>query len=62
VALIVDELALLLDLQDVYWAKDGRTSVDVGILAIAVGGLYFAAAPFWTDAAREFARTRSLRA
>ena len=62
VALIVDELALLLDLQDVYWAKDGRTSVDVGILAIAVGGLYFAAAPFWTDAAREFARTRALRA
>ena len=62
VALIVDELALLLDLQDVYWAKDGRTSVDAGICAIAVGGLYFAAAPFWTDAAREFARTRKLRA
>jgi hypothetical protein len=60
VALIVDELALLLDLQDVYWAKDGRTSVDVAIGAIAVGGLYFAAAPFWSDALREFARTRKL--
>ena len=62
VALIVDELALLLDLQDVYWAKDGRTSVDAAIGAIAVGGLYFAAAPFWTDAVRELARTRALRA
>jgi hypothetical protein len=62
VALIVDELALLLDLQDVYWAKDGRTSVDVAIGAIAVGGLYFAAAPFWSDALRELARTRTVKA
>jgi hypothetical protein len=60
VALIVDELALLLDLQDVYWAKDGRTSVDAAIGAIAVGGLYFAAAPFWSDALRELARTRKV--
>ncbi|HEY1478429.1 MAG TPA: hypothetical protein VGF46_00270 [Gaiellales bacterium] len=60
VALIVDELALLLDLQDVYWAKDGRTSVDAAVGAIAIGGLYFAAAPFWGDALRELARTRAI--
>ena len=30
-ALIVDEFALLLDLKDVYWARQGRFSVDVGI-------------------------------
>ena len=30
-AMIVDELALLLDLKDVYWAKDGRQSVDVAV-------------------------------
>ena len=30
-ALIVDEFALLLDLKDVYWAKQGRISVDLGI-------------------------------
>jgi len=30
-ALIVDEFALLLDLQDVYWAKQGRESVDLAI-------------------------------
>jgi hypothetical protein len=62
VALIVDELALLLDLEDVYWAKDGRTSVDAGIGAIVLGGIYLAAAPFWHGAAREVVRTRPLAA
>ncbi len=56
-ALIVDELALLIDLQDVYWAKEGRESVDAAIGAIAVGGIYLAAAPFWHGAAHEVART-----
>jgi hypothetical protein len=44
-ALIVDEFALLLDLKDVYWAKQGRLSVDVGIGGIALTGSYFAALP-----------------
>jgi len=44
-ALIVDEFALLLDLKDVYWAKQGRVSVDVGVGAIAAVGSYFAALP-----------------
>ena len=44
-ALIVDEFALLLDLKDVYWAKQGRISVDLGIAGIAVTGTYFAALP-----------------
>jgi hypothetical protein len=44
-ALIVDEFALLLDLQDVYWAKQGRISVDLGIGGIAAAGSYFAALP-----------------
>jgi hypothetical protein len=46
-ALIVDEFALLLDLQDVYWAKQGRISVDMGVGVIAVIGTYVAAIPFW---------------
>jgi hypothetical protein len=46
-ALIVDEFALLLDLQDVYWAKQGRISVDIGVTAIAAVGSYLAAVPFW---------------
>jgi hypothetical protein len=44
-ALIVDEFALLLDLKDVYWARQGRVSVDIGIGGIAVAGSYFAALP-----------------
>ena len=44
-ALIVDEFALLLDLKDVYWARQGRLSVDIGIGGIAVAGSYFAALP-----------------
>lgn len=37
--LIVDEAALLLDLEDVYWSKQGRTSVNVAVGIIALGGL-----------------------
>ncbi len=44
-ALIVDEFALLLDLRDVYWARQGRVSVDIGIGGIAATGSYFAILP-----------------
>jgi len=44
-ALIVDEFALLLDLKDVYWAQQGRISVDLGVGGIAATGSYFAALP-----------------
>jgi hypothetical protein len=52
-ALIVDEFALLLDLKDVYWAKQGRISVDIGIGGIAVAGSYFAALPVLRRLRRE---------
>lgn len=35
-ALVIDEFALWLNLKDVYWARQGRWSVD---LAVVVGGL-----------------------
>lgn len=38
-ALVLDEFALILHLEDVYWAEDGRTSVDAVFVAIAVAGL-----------------------
>jgi hypothetical protein len=44
-ALIVDEFALLLDLEDVYWTKQGRVSIDLGIGLVAAGGTIFAAIP-----------------
>jgi hypothetical protein len=50
VALIVDELALLIDLKDVYWAREGRTSVDAAIILAAVGGTVAAGLPFWPHA------------
>jgi hypothetical protein len=52
-ALIVDEFALLLDLRDVYWARQGRISIDIGVGAIALAGSYFAALPVLRRLQRE---------
>ncbi|MEZ0053879.1 putative membrane protein [Mycobacterium sp. MAA66] len=38
-ALVLDEFALILHLSDVYWAEDGRTSVDAVFAAVAFAGL-----------------------
>jgi hypothetical protein len=51
-AMIVDELALLLDLKDVYWAADGRESVDAAVALIATGATAVAGMPFWPHAHR----------
>jgi hypothetical protein len=51
-ALIVDEFALLLDLKDVYWAKQGRVSVDLAIIASSAAATYFAALPVLRKVAR----------
>jgi hypothetical protein len=51
-ALVVDELALLLDLKDVYWADDGRKSVDAAVGIIAAGGTVIAGMPLWPHAQR----------
>lgn len=55
-ALIVDEAALLLDLKDVYWAKQGRSSVDLAVGIIAAGGLAVAGAPLWPKIVGELRR------
>ncbi len=39
VSLTLDEFALWLYLQDVYWTREGRTSVDAVFIAAAAGGL-----------------------
>ena len=51
-AMIADELALLLDLEDVYWKAEGRESVDFAIGLIAAGGTIVAGIPFWPHARR----------
>lgn len=38
-ALTLDEFALWLHLDDVYWARQGRSSVDAALVAIVVGAL-----------------------
>ncbi len=60
-ALIVDEFALLLDLKDVYWAKQGRISVDLGIGGSAVAGSYFAALPLLRAIRADRARGKDRR-
>ena len=51
-ALVVDEYALLLNLSDVYWAREGRVSVDVALGLMAVLGAYLTAAHFWNHIVR----------
>jgi hypothetical protein len=55
-ALIVDEFALLLDLRDVYWARQGRVSVDLGVGLVAAGGTAFSAVPILRRLSRNRAR------
>jgi len=55
-ALVLDEFALLLQLKDVYWAQQGRISVDIGILVAAALLLYYLGQCFWHDVAAEIRR------
>jgi len=56
-ALVVDEFALLLNLRDVYWATEGRISVDVALTTIAVATMYFSAKAFWQRLGHELKDT-----
>ena len=40
VALTLDEFALILNLQDVYWRKEGRLSVDAVIIVVCAAALF----------------------
>jgi hypothetical protein len=49
-ALVLDEFALILHLEDVYWTEEGRRSVDAVFLGVALMGLLvLGAAPFGVD-------------
>jgi len=48
-ALTLDEFALWLRLEDVYWRKEGRWSVDVAIIVAAILALALIGWPFWRD-------------
>src|SRR5919112_3580435 len=52
-ALTLDEFALWLHLEDVYWSREGRSSVDAVLIALVVGVLLLVGAnPFDADRAR----------
>ena len=46
-ALVLDEYALWLNLRDVYWAEEGRRSIDAVIVAATLGAMIALGAPFW---------------
>jgi len=53
-ALVLDEFALILHLRDVYWAEQGRTSVDAVFLAGAVCALLIlGVAPFGLESTHD---------
>ncbi len=57
-ALVIDELALLLELRDVYWQHQGRWSIDAAVCLSGLSGCYLGAAEFWEHL---FARPALLR-
>jgi hypothetical protein len=55
-ALVLDEFALLLQLKDVYWAQQGRISVDIGVVVAAGLLLYYLGQCYWHDVVAELKR------
>ncbi|MEU7767719.1 hypothetical protein AB0B25_21660 [Nocardia sp. NPDC049190] len=59
-ALVLDEFALIFYLRDVYWEKQGRTSVDAVFVALAVTGLLLLGFhPLWLLDINDFRRDTS---
>lgn len=55
-ALILDEFALLLNLRDVYWAKQGRESLDAVVVAVCLLLILTFARPFLREVVKEARR------
>ena len=51
--LTLDEFALWLNLRDVYWAKEGRRSIDAVVVAIIVTGFVLVGFTAWVDVAKD---------
>lgn len=51
-ALTLDEFALWLNLRDVYWAKQGRDSIDAVVVAATLSALGILGWDFWTELGR----------
>jgi hypothetical protein len=55
-ALTLDEFALWLNLEDVYWTEEGRRSIDAVILFGGLVSVGLWGGPFWRAAVRQVAR------
>lgn len=55
-ALTLDEFALWLNLADVYWAKQGRDSIDAVVIFATIVGIALVGGQFFLNAARELDR------
>jgi hypothetical protein len=51
--LTLDEFALWLNLEDVYWSDKGRRSIDAVIVAAAVSGMVLVGFTAWLDVAKD---------
>jgi hypothetical protein len=51
--LTLDEFALWLNLRDVYWAREGRRSIDAVIVAAILGALMVLGFRVWVDLAKD---------
>lgn len=55
-ALTLDEFALWLHLEDVYWAKEGRSSVDAVVITATILAIFLLGQDFWIGTGRLVAR------
>lgn len=55
-ALTLDEFALWLRLQDVYWTREGRASIDAIVVSATIVALGILGLPFWVDLGRAMGR------
>jgi hypothetical protein len=51
--LTLDEFALWLNLEDVYWSEKGRRSIDAVIVAAALSGMVLVGFAAWQDVAKD---------
>jgi hypothetical protein len=58
-ALTLDEFALWLNFQDVYWARQGRESIDAIVIFAALLAVGFWGYPLMSDFARRFMRRKA---
>lgn len=58
-ALILDEFAIWLNLEDVYWAQQGRESLDAAAIVAVLFVIAGTGAPFWSALWRDATRRAS---